>query len=169
MGSGLSRATGDSTSGPPRPTIPEDVPAILDLIQRIFDEYGLIFDPHGFDAHLRDPGAYFRQRGGEFWVAEDDSGRIVATAGVLLRGTVAELKSLYVDRGVRRQGWARRLLGMTIAFARERGCARFEAWSDTKFTVAHRFYRALGFTQRGERAIPDLNDSREYGFFIEVQ
>ena len=53
-------------------------PGVLNLIGGIFAEYGLTFDPDGYDADLtRIPGSYFLA-GGAFWVLEED-GRVVGT------------------------------------------------------------------------------------------
>jgi putative acetyltransferase len=148
-----------------RPTVPNDTPRITALIAAIFREYDCVLNTETEDVHLQDPGEYFRGHGGEFWVVED-GGEIVATGGFVLNGEVAELKSLYVDPLVRRQGWGRRLTELVIANARELGCTRLELWSDTRFTKAHALYRSLGFTQEGERDLHDSNHSREYGFCL---
>ena len=180
-----------------RPAQPTDVPGILALIQGVFDEYGLIFDPHGFDTHLLAPGEYFRSHGGEFWVVEATDGAIVATAAVRVGSgiefpraadadadsssrnvaqstndpdpqRVAELKSLYVAARLRRQGWARRLVQTAIDFARRANCTHFVAWSDTLFEPAHALYRAMAFTQIGRHPIHDGNESWEYGFVLPI-
>ncbi|RMF71136.1 MAG: GNAT family N-acetyltransferase [Planctomycetota bacterium] len=177
-----------------RPTRPADVPGIHALIQGVFDEYGLTFDPYGFDTHLLNPGEYFRTRGGEFWVVEDVDGRIVATAGLRMGPEVAlpsaavhrsavapavdaarlehayrkprpaELKSLYVAPRLRRKGWGRRLVSLAIEHARKADCTHFVAWSDSLFTAAHALYRSMGFTQIGRRLLHDADNSIEIGF-----
>ena len=88
----------------------DDVPSILELIGGIFAEYGCVLDAENEDRYLLDPGAYFREHGGEFWVLDID-GRIVATTAVLLHPDAAELKCIYVHASIRRRGWGRRLTG----------------------------------------------------------
>ena len=61
---------------PPRPTVPADVPGILELVGTIYAEYDTTLDAENEDTHLLDPGDYCRRRGGEFWVIEE-AGRIV--------------------------------------------------------------------------------------------
>lgn len=148
-----------------RPTVPDDVPDILALIGEIFTEYGCVLDAQNEDTYLLSPGPYFRARGGEFWVAEDE-GRIVATVAVLLHEDAGELKCLYVHRSLRRQGWGRKLTELTMHWARERGKRRMLLWSDTRFVNAHRLYHRLGFTRRGSRDLHDSNNTTEYGFEI---
>jgi hypothetical protein len=64
-----------------RPTVPEDVPGILALVGEVYREYDCVLDAEGEERHLLAPGPYFRARGGEFWVVEDN-GLIVPTVGV---------------------------------------------------------------------------------------
>jgi len=83
---------------------------------------------------------------------------------VLLHADAAELKTLYVHRSLRRQGWARRLVQMAIEHARLRGRQQMILWSDTRFLDAHRLYTNMGFLQTGKRELEDSNNSIEYGF-----
>ncbi|HEY0544399.1 MAG TPA: GNAT family N-acetyltransferase [Pyrinomonadaceae bacterium] len=151
-----------------RPTIPEDVPSILSLIDGIFAEYACKLDAVNEDRHLLAPGPYFRASGGEFWVVEDDEGAILATAAVALHLDAGELKALYVHPKLRRHGWGRRLTGLAIEHARRAGRPRMLLWSDTRFQAAHRLYRSMGFTEFGERELHDSNHSREYGFELSL-
>ena len=146
-----------------RPTIADDLPGILALIAEVFAEYGCVLNTEHEDTHLLNPGPYFRQRGGEFWVVEEH-GKIIATAAVLLHDDAAELRCLYVQRPFRRRGWGRKLSELTMDYARQAGKRRMILWSDTRFGEAHRLYRTMGFTQRGRRELRDSNDTVEDGF-----
>lgn len=145
-----------------------DEPAVFDLIGRCYHQYGLVLNlDDECEQHLRDPGAYFRAHGGDFWVVEDVPGRISGTAALYLhadRRPLAELKSMYVDPARRRQGLGSRLTRMVMARARESGCREMELWSDTRFAAAHAMYEALGFRRFGRRDIVDSNNSAEFGF-----
>ena len=147
----------------PRPTIPEDVPGILALIGEVYGEYGCVLDAETDERHLLEPGPYFRARGGEFWVVEDNGG-IRATVAVMLHEEAGELKSLYVHSSLRRQGWGRRLTQLAIDYAQANGRRKMILWSDTRFLEAHRLYRSLGFHEMGMRELHDSNNSVEYGF-----
>ena len=146
-----------------RPTVPEDVPLIIALIDGIFAEYTCKLDAQNEDVHLLSPGPYFRERGGNFWVVED-AGSILATVAVLLHADAGELKALYVHKSLRRHGWGRRLTEMVIDYARTASKSRMILWSDTRFTDAHRLYRKMGFREFGERDLHDSNHSIEFGF-----
>jgi GNAT superfamily N-acetyltransferase len=148
-----------------RPVQRSDVPAILELIGEVYAEYGCVLRAELEERHLLEPDVYFRRTGGEFWVLHE-AGALRATCGVLLHPDSAELKSLYVHRSIRRQGWGRRLTLMVIDYARQHGRPRVILWSDTRFLDAHRLYRKLGFVQEGARELHDSNQSVEYGFSL---
>jgi ribosomal protein S18 acetylase RimI-like enzyme len=155
-----------------RPARSEDTLGLQKLIAGIYAEYACVLDLEGEDAHLKNPGPYFRERNGEIWVVASD-GRVLASAAAKVHEDAGELKTLYVHPSIRRQGWGRRLTYVAIDFAAERLLGRtrtdliaplFVLWSDTRFKDAHRLYRAMGFAQIGERALHDLNNCVEHGF-----
>lgn len=163
----------------PDPIGPGDLPMVCELIDRCYQEYGLHLNlDDECEQHLRDPGSYFRAVGGEFWVVRDETGTVRATAALHLHGgeggsadgtgSVGELKSMYVDHAWRRRGVGRALTRHVIAAARRAGCGVMELWSDTRFEAAHRMYESLGFERVGERAIEDSNNSREFGYRLEL-
>ena len=156
------RSNGRSAAAP-RPVERRDNPGVIALIDEVFGEYGFGLELDGIDAHLNDPGPYFRARGGEFWVVQV-GGVIRATAAVVLHADAGELRCLYVHRDLRRQGWGRRLTRMTIDCARRAGRQRFFLWTDTRFVAAHALYRSMGFEQRGQRELGDSAGTREVGF-----
>jgi len=151
-----------------RAAVPADAPAIQQLVNGIFGEYGLAIAVDGVDEHLADSAEYFHARGGEFWVVEV-GGRIVDTVGALPHeGDTGELKALYVHLSIRRQGWGRRLTKLVMDYTRATGKKRVILWSDTRFTDAHRLYHGMGFRQFGQRDLHDIYNSSEYGFECEL-
>src|SRR5437660_11157226 len=134
----------------PRPTIPEDVPGILNLIAGIYAEYDCVLDAENDERHLLEPGTYFRTHGGEFWVVEEN-GVIRATVAVMLHTNARELKTLYMHPSLRRQGWGRRLTELAMDYARSRGKTKMILWSDTRFTDAHNLYRKMGYREIEKR------------------
>lgn len=155
-----------------RPFVEADLAEVHELIGDIYREYGMTLNLEDeVERHLLDPAAYFRAGGGEFWVARDMNETLIATAAVHLDpappGT-GELKSLYVRKVNRRSGLGRLLTTLAMRYARARGCLRFVLWSDTRLTAAHALYESMGFTRCGERDIQDSNNSREFGFVIDL-
>jgi N-acetylglutamate synthase-like GNAT family acetyltransferase len=147
-----------------RPVRPSDLPAIHALIGGVFEEYGCTLNL-AEDTYLLDPGRYFREHGGEFWVVEE-SGAIIATIAMVSHDDAGELKCLYVHPSKRRQGLGRRLSEFAIDRIKQAGMERVVLWSDTRFDGAHRLYREMGFEQQGRRELHDSNNTVEYGFSI---
>lgn len=151
------------------PIEPRDLPSVYALIAACYEEFGFRLNlDDACEQHLRDPRAYFRAHGGDYWVVRDEAGVVRATCALYLHSDVTppvgELKSMYVDRAWRRRGVGRALTRMVMGEAAARGCTEMELWSDTRFGPAHAMYESLGFTQIGEREINDSNNSVEYGF-----
>jgi GNAT superfamily N-acetyltransferase len=147
------------------PATAVDVPAVVELIARVYGEYGFVCEPRvewpdlfDFDAHYAPPrGAFFVVRA---------AGGIVGSVGVeRLDERAAELHRLYLDAALRGRGTGRALTERALAWCRARGIGHVILWSDTRFDLAHRLYTRMGFTRTGERVLPDdPNDSREYRF-----
>src|SRR5207249_772391 len=130
----------------------------------VFAEYGLTFEPSGYDADLtRIPGSYCRA-GGAFWVLEED-GRVVGTIAVVpVSADVVEIKRVYLDASLRGRGLGRMLVEHASSWAAGRGHTRVKLWSDVKFTRSHVLYERLGFVRTVIRDCDDIDRSREYGF-----
>jgi putative acetyltransferase len=153
----------------PVPIEPRDLPQVYALIASCYEQFGFRLNLEDeCEQHLKDPRAYFRAHGGDFWVVRDESDVVRATAALYLHQEeappIAELKSMYVDMAWRRRGVGSALTRMVMNEARQRECVEMELWSDTRFTPAHAMYESLGFQRIGERAINDSNNSIEYGF-----
>jgi GNAT superfamily N-acetyltransferase len=56
------------------------------------------------------------------------------------------------------------LVEAVIEWCRAEGIEHLVLWSDTRFDRAHMLYERMGFRRTGERALHDINQSREYGY-----
>jgi len=148
-----------------RPAASSDVAGVVDLIGRVYLEYGFVYVPEvevpdlfRFDRHYAPP------RGAFFVVREEDA--VVGSVGVeRLDDDSAELHRLYLDARLRGRGTGRALVEAALGWCREQRIPRMILWSDTRFDQAHRLYERMGFRRTGERILPDdLNQTREYGF-----
>jgi putative acetyltransferase len=140
----------------------EDSEAIIALIARVFAEYpGCVLDVDREEPELRCPASSFDG----FWVVAR-GGEILGTIAYAdLGGRRVELKKLYLDRGVRGRGLARRLVEVVEARARDLGARTIELWSDTRFEEAHGFYERMGYSRTGRtRDLHDLSRTTEYQF-----
>ncbi len=144
-----------------------DAQDLFGLLSLCFAEYpGCFVDPHGDLPDLREPGASFARKGGSFWVAEDERGRVCACVAVdFPEEGAAELHRLYVRPDRRRQGLGEALVRLVEEEARRRDAQIIFFWSDTRFADAHRLYRRLGY-QGGTvtRDLGDISNSVEYRF-----
>jgi GNAT superfamily N-acetyltransferase len=140
---------------------------VIALIAGCWSEYpGCIMDVHGECPDLLDPAGAYRRLGGEFWVATDECGTVIATVGwrPLDPGRV-ELERLYVNPRWRRQGLANTLADLVEQTATVRRAREIELWSDSRFGNAHRFYEARGYIRAGaDRELGDLSRTREHHF-----
>jgi putative acetyltransferase len=147
-----------------RPFAQEDQDPVVRIIRTVFQEYGFVFDLYGYDSDLLAIHERYTQRGGAFFVLEEE-GRVIGCIGVTDEGSQgAEVHRLYLDPSVRGRSHGRRLLHHAIDWARSREKARVFLWSDVRLEHAHALYRREGFRQADERVCEDLEKSREYGF-----
>jgi RimJ/RimL family protein N-acetyltransferase len=146
-----------------------DVPAVVELIGRVFAEYGFVWDPAGEVPDLFAFERHYAPPHGAFWVIRAD-GQVVGSAGVeRLPDSAAELHRLYLDRHLRGRSLGRALVEAVLDWCRAASIRRLVLWSDTRFDRAHALYERLGFRQTGERTLPgDVNDTREFRYERDV-
>ncbi|MFL5109420.1 MAG: GNAT family N-acetyltransferase, partial [Microvirga sp.] len=96
----------------PRLARDEDAQDLFGLLALCFAEYpGCYVDPHEDLSDLRDPSRSFAARGGAFWVAEDQRGRVCASIAIDYPAErTGELHRLYVRPDQRRRGLGERLI-----------------------------------------------------------
>jgi len=162
-------ARGGRVTGP-RPATAAVAPEVIELLARIWQEYGFIWEPETefpdlfrFDTHYVPPR-------GAFWVVRDDTGRLVGSIGIeRVDDRTAEIHRLYLDAHLRGRGLGKALVEETLAWCRAESVSRLVLWSDTRFEHSHRLYDRMGFARLGERTVPDdINASREYRFERDV-
>ena len=162
---GRASARGPSTASPVRPAGPADALGVVELIGRVYLEYGFVYVPEVEVPDLFRFEQHYAAPRGAFYVVRE-GGVIVGSVGVeRLDGGSAELHRLYLDARLRGRGTGRALVETVLEWCRAQNVGRLILWSDTRFDQAHRLYERMGFRRTGERTLPDdLNQTREYGF-----
>jgi GNAT superfamily N-acetyltransferase len=146
------------------PATRADAPGVIELIGRVFVEYGWIWAPSVEVPDLLRWTDYEPPHGA-FFVVREGAG-VVGSVGVdRVDDGTAELHRLYLDAALRGRGLGDALVETVLAWCRDNGVERLVLWSDTRFQHAHRLYLRHGFRQTGERELPeDINQTREYHF-----
>ena len=150
----------------------EAAPDVIELIHRVFDEYGFIWDPEDeFWDLLTEAHAFpYRNPIGAMWVMKDQNGQTVGSiAANRLDGPTVELHRLYLDQHLRGQGLGLRLLQTGVEWAMGQGAIRVELWSDTRFEDSHRLYQRFGFSKSGTRELDDINETVEYMYELAIE
>ncbi|MFP6574875.1 MAG: GNAT family N-acetyltransferase [Pirellulaceae bacterium] len=144
-----------------RPAVASDQQGIIDLVTRVYGEYGDRICLDRADGDLLDLQASYWEPGGEFVVLERD-GVILGTHALLPlvdQDGCCTFRRLYLDESLRGQQWGEYLMQWALERAREKGFERVEFWSDTRFTRGHRFFQRLGFQSNGQ--VREMNDGWE--------
>ena len=146
------------------PASPTDAPAVIRLIGRVYEEYGFIFEPAAELPDLLAFSRHYLAPHGAFFVVRRN-GQVVGSVGVGRLGeSSAELHRLYLDADLRGRGLGRALVEAVMAWCQAGGVVHLLLWSDTRFDRAHVLYERMGFQRTGERALDDINHTREYRY-----
>jgi putative acetyltransferase len=127
---------------------PEDRQAAAEVIKNALAEYGLGWEPDGADRDVLLVEEYYLDRGGEFWVIEDEC-KIIGTSAYYPyphRGEKAvEIRKMYLCSKVRGQGLGTYLLGELERSILAHGY--HEIWIETAsvLTAAVKLYEANGY------------------------
>jgi putative acetyltransferase len=150
-----------------RPVEDQDADALIKLIGDCFSEYeGVFLDLDDLDKDITAYETSLKKQNGVGFVVEGDGGEIVASVACAPSGEGRyELKRLYLSAKLRGSGMGLKLLHHIEDVARAAGAAKMDAWSDTRFTRAHRFYEREGYAKQVEtRDLGDISNTTEFYF-----
>lgn len=171
-----------------RPYEDRDQAAVVDAVKTVFEEYGFIWEPDGYNRDLFEVPARYQHDSAAFWVGEVD-GDVVGCGGVLffpampgpvgevidfegdrrVGGADCEVVRLYVHPRGRRNGVGTAIFEQILSACRERNCRHLEIWSDTNLKDAHRMYERYGARRVGERICPPPDLMPEYGMVLPLE
>ncbi|MCS7236658.1 MAG: GNAT family N-acetyltransferase [Thermoguttaceae bacterium] len=124
----------------------KDAEQIKELVFSVMREFGLSPEPNGLDSDLDDIEGNYLRGGGLFEVVETPDGKIVGTAGLMIRPAgVAELRKMYVRKDLRRRGLGKTLLEHMLAHAEKQGIHEVELETNSCLQDAIRLYVKYGF------------------------
>lgn len=143
-----------------RKALPEDLDIVLHHRREMFREMGLN-DPAAFERADAMSREFFSKAlaGDRYhgWFIEDDEGKVVSGAGIILieyhpspvNPTTHRpwVVNVYTERAARRQGLARRLMDVLIAWTREQGYKNLFLHASNE---GRPLYESLGFGATNE-------------------
>ena len=149
-----------------RPVKDSDAEALFTLVGDCFAEYDDVFlDRDDLDSDLKAYESYLRDLGGQGFVALKGDQLVASVACAPSGENTFELKRLYLSTVLRGTGMGLTLLKTVEGVARKAGATHMDAWSDTRFLRAHRFYEREGYVRGPEtRDLNDISNSVEYYF-----
>jgi putative acetyltransferase len=132
-----------------RPIAAGDVEAAVALVRETLLEFGLQFGVGAdTDAGLLALPAAYTDHGGQFFVAVDDGGLVVGTAGVFpVEPQVFELRKMYLRGAVRGQRVGAELFAACLAFCRQQQARAMVLDTREDMRAAIAFYEKRGFVR----------------------
>jgi ribosomal protein S18 acetylase RimI-like enzyme len=127
-----------------RTATPRDIPAMVPVINAAFDLEGFLEGPRTDENKL----AKLMEKG-DFLVACDIRGHIVASVHVELRAERGYFGMLAVDPGHQRRGLGRRMVAAVEEHCRQSGCNAMDLTVLSLRTELPPLYRKLGYLETG--------------------
>lgn len=145
-----------------------DIPELIEIIGRVFEEYDWIFDANDELPDLVDFDHYYvgtEHRLFTVWIGEQRVGCIAVKVGP--EGPY--LSRVYLKKDARGQGIGRMMTEFAFKDVRKRGFTHIHLWTDTRLLTAHKMYEATGFTRMPViRALHEINISFEVRYDRDV-
>jgi putative acetyltransferase len=144
---------------------PEDRLAAAEVIEKALAEYGLGWEPDGADRDVIDVEQYYLDRGGEFWVIEEN-GTIIGTSAyypcifeAIQPGNsdekAVEIRKMYLQSTVRGQGLGKYLLAQLERAIFARGYREIRIETASILIAAVKLYESSGY-----QPVTDVETSR---------
>ncbi len=146
-----------------RPFEERDTPRLVEILGRVFSEYGMRFDPAGYDRDVYEVARRYEAPLGVF-LSVEDGGEVAGFGGADVQGIeTTEIHRVYLDPRARGRGLGKLLVASLEEWARPRARV-MTLWSDVRFFHAHELYARLGYRLVGQRTLGDPDRSSELGF-----
>jgi len=144
-----------------------DCKKIANLVYDVLKEYDLKPDPESTDADLKDIEHSYFQRGGAFYVLEEEDGSIIGAYGLYsIDKATCELRKMYLHSSYRGKGFGKLLLDNALAQARQPGFERVTLETASALKEAISLYKSYGFA---EYQPEHLSDRCDQAFVLELK
>ena len=131
-----------------RPASNKDGRKITELVYGVLREYGLEPDGACTDADLKDIERSYFERGGAFYVLEEQGGPIIGAYGLYpVDERTCELRKMYLRSSYRGKGLGKLLLEDALAEARRMGFERVTLETASVLKEAIALYKSYGFVE----------------------
>jgi len=131
-----------------RPANNKDREKITDLVYGVLRQYGLKPDGACTDADLKDIERSYSERGGTFYVLEEEDGSIIGAYGLYpVDKRTCELRKMYLRSSYRGRGLGRLLLDDALVRARQMGFERMTLETASVLKEAIALYKSYGFVE----------------------
>ena len=126
----------------------KDCGKVTELVYGVLKEYNLKPDPAATDVDIKDIEQAYFERGGTFYVLEEEDGSIIGAYGLyLLDKTTCELRKMYLHRSYRGKGLGKLLLEEALSKARQIGFKRMILETASVLKEAIGLYKSYGFVE----------------------
>jgi len=150
-----------------RPANNKDCEKIADLVFSILKEYNLKPDPAGTDADIKDIEQSYFERGGAFYVLEEEEGSVIGAYGLYpVDKATCELRKMYLYSSYRGKGLGKLLLEDALSKARQMGFKKMTLETALVLKEAISLYKSYGFVEyRPEH----LSSRCDQAFILELE
>jgi len=122
-----------------------DGPKVEEIIHAALREHGLVPEPHGVDADVRDIEGNYKDQ--FFGVIEQDGSVVASFALAGLDTTTAEIRKMYAHRSIRGMGIGKWMVSFLLDIARDSGYATVELETASSLQAAMHLYEHMGFVE----------------------
>lgn len=126
----------------------KDCVKVTELVYNVLKEYDLRPDPGATDVDLKDIEQSYFERGGAFYVLEEEDGTIIGAYGLyLIDEQTCELRKMYLHSSHRGKGLGKLLLEDALSKARQIGFKKMTLETASVLKEAISLYKSYGFVE----------------------
>ncbi len=146
---------------------------IIQMVYDIHQEYNSAIYFLGTDRDLLDIDKHYIYMNGEFWIetAPENNSKIIGSIAVqkdVDNPFAVWLKRFYLLPEYRGSGLAKKMHNTVMEWCRLNKINKINLWCDTKFSLAHSFYKRNGYEKIGTRSINDGVTSSQESYFMKM-